>query len=646
MSSGAANPESAEIAKANVPPVPESLDEKQPQHFHKDETLHTSDSDISADLLVGPNGEQYPTDEELKTLRRTQGHVPMIIYTIGIIECCERFAYYGTIVVFNNYINWPLPEGSKTGAGGTDGQAGALGYGTQAATGLTLFSSFFSYVTPMLGGWLADTYWGRYKTINVAIGLATFGHIIILISAIPGVIEKSTTAMGIFCLGLIFFGMGVGFFKCNISPLVAEQYEMEHPRAVVFTEKSGERVIHDPVMTIARIYMRYYFLINVGALAGQISMIFYLEKYVGFWLAYLLPTILFLFTPAIMIFCRKRYVKRPPTGSVLSKSFHLLGFALKRNWSFNPKKLLNRVRSDAFWESAKPSNVAVKPSWMTFDDAWVDEICRGLSACAVFVFLPIYWLSYSQMTNNLVTQAGTLKLNGLPNDLVQNLDPIALLILIPICDKFVYPLLLRAGIRFTPLKKITAGFGVGSASMVVAALIQHYIYVKSPCGKHATNGDCIAERGPPDLSVWVQTPAYVLIALAEIFTSITGLEYAFTKAPKNMRSFITGLFWFTNAFSSAIGQAFVPLAKDPLFIWLYVIIACLSFVAMFVFWFTFKKLDAEEDALNALPESTYKGRKGSVVDVDVEALRQEQIRQDKIRKAQGLARGSVDVSSK
>ncbi|EHY58085.1 putative peptide transporter ptr2 [Exophiala dermatitidis] len=641
MSAGAATLESAEIASAHAPPID---DEKGLQDFNKHGTLQSSDSEIISDVLVGPNGERYPTDEELRTLRRTQGHVPWIIYTIAFVELCERFAYYGTIIVFTNYINWPLPPGSKTGRAGTHGQAGALGYGSQAATGLTLFSQFWSYVMPLVGGYMADTYWGRYKTINVAIGVATLGHIIILISSVPGVIEHSDVAIGVFSLGLIFFGIGVGFFKCNVSPLIAEQYESAHPRPVVFTEKSGEKVIHDPVMTISRIYVRFYFFINVGALAGQISMSLLPEKYVGFWLAYLLPTVLFLITPFVMIWCRNKYVKRPPTGSVLSKSARLVGFAMKRNWTANPKKMIARMGTDEFWNSVKPSNVASKPKWMTFDDAWVDEVRRGISACAVFTFIPIYWLSYSQMTNNLVTQAGTMKLNGLPNDLVQNLDPIALLIFIPICDKLIYPALARAGIRFTPIKKLTAGFGLGSLSMVVAALIQHYIYVYAPCGKHATDAECIADLGPPDMTVWIQTPAYVLIAFAEIFTSITGLEYAFTKAPKNMRSFVTGLWFFTNAFSSALGQAFVPLAKDPLFTWLYTIIACLSFVAMILVWFLFRDLDRREDALNALPESTYKGRKGTVV--DVEALRQEQLRQDKIRRAQGLTVGTGGATHK
>lgn len=98
-----------------------------------------------------------------------------------------------------------------------------------------------------------------------------------------------------------------------------------------------------------------------------------------------------------------------------------------------------------------------------------------------------------------------------------------------------------------------------------------------------------------------------------------------------MRSFVTGLYWFTNAFSSAIAQAFVLLAVDPLLTWGYTAIACITFVGMVVFWLCFRKLDLEEDALNALPESAYKRRKNTVV--DMEALREEQTHQGKIRKS-------------
>lgn len=79
-------------------------------------------------------------------------------------------------------------------------------------------------------------------------------------------------ALASFILGLILFGAGVGLFKCCISPLIAEQYEASHPRATIRVEPNGERVIVDPGITYSRIYMRYYLLINVGALVGQVSM--------------------------------------------------------------------------------------------------------------------------------------------------------------------------------------------------------------------------------------------------------------------------------------------------------------------------------------------------------------------------------------
>ena len=187
----------------------------------------------------------------------------------------------------------------------------------------------------LLGGYLADTYWGRFRTINYAIVVATFGHIILIIAALPPVIANNGGALGAFIIGLIFFGVGVGWFKCNISPMIAEQYEQENPRQTIKVLPSGERVIVDPNMTISRIYMRYYMLINVGALVGQISMV-YAEKYVGFWLSFLLPTIMFLFCPLVMLLCRKRYVRHPPTYSVLSRSLHLLSMAMSHCWSWNP----------------------------------------------------------------------------------------------------------------------------------------------------------------------------------------------------------------------------------------------------------------------------------------------------------------------
>lgn len=168
---------------------------------------------------------------------------------------------------------------------------------------------------------------------------------------------------------------------------------------------------------------------------------------------------------------------------------------------------------------------------MTFDDQWVDEVARGLKACGVFCWFPIYckfrgyhsprdrlvlthafqwWLglTYNQLNNNLTSQAATMTTNGLPNDVLSNLDPFALIIFIPICDLIIYPALRRGGINFSALKKITAGFATGAMSMIWATVLQHYIYKTNPCGTAAsTCVDSAKNVLVSPLNVWIQTGA-------------------------------------------------------------------------------------------------------------------------------------------
>lgn len=201
-----------------------------------------------------------------------------------------------------------------------------------------------------------------------------------------------------------------------------------------------------------------------------------------------------------------------------------------------------------------------------------------------------------------------MKRNGVPNDILSNLNPFSLLIFIPLNDFFIYPAARKAGIKITPIRKITTGFYVGCAAMVWAAVTQYYIYKKSVCGYNASGEMFSEELGemvqcpPVDISVWAQTGSYVLIALAEVYASITSLEYAYSKAPKNMRSMVQAIALFMTSFSAAIGQALVGLASDPLLIWNYAVVAILAFIAGTCFYFQFRDLDIHEDDSNELPE--------------------------------------------
>jgi len=175
----------------------------------------------------------------------------------------------------------------------------------------------------------------------------------------------------------------------------------------------------------------------------------YSEHFVGFWLSFTLPTICYLICPIVLWYFKKSYTLAPPTGSVLPKAWKLVRLAFKGRGSWNPTTFKKNMRDPAFWEVVKPSAIRARgetvPEWMTFDDEWVDEVRRGLLACKVFLWYPLYWLAYNQMMNNLTSQASTMNLGSTPNDIVAKLNPLFIIIVIPIMDFGVYPAIRKMG---------------------------------------------------------------------------------------------------------------------------------------------------------------------------------------------------------
>jgi len=228
----------------------------------------------------------------------------------------------------------------------------------------------------------------KKNTIIISVGIAIVGHIILVASSAPGVLDNHNGTLAAFILGLIIMGAGTGGFKPNISPLVAEQMPIE--RMTVTTDKKGKRVIIDPAATVNRVYNYFYLFINIGALVGQIGMS-YSAYYVGFWLAFLLPTLVFLCCPIVLYTCRNKYIRSPPQGSVLGPALRLWAYAQRGRWSLNPVTTYKNLTHESFWQNVKPSNIPVdrRPSWMTFDDMWVDEVRRGFLACKVFLWYPV-----------------------------------------------------------------------------------------------------------------------------------------------------------------------------------------------------------------------------------------------------------------
>lgn len=214
-----------------------------------------------------------------------------------------------------------------------------------------------------------------------------------------------------------------------------------------------------------------------------------------------------------------------------------------------------------------------------------------------------------QKTLLTLIPAGTMQLHGIPNDIMQNVDPLALIFLIPLFDRLLYPSLRKIGIPFRPITRITWGFVFGALAMAYAAIVQHIIYSSPPC--YSAPLACDTSHLPNEVHVAVQTPAYLFIAVSEIFASITGLEYAFTKAPASLKSFVMSIFLLQSAFGSALGALLAPFAKDPRLVWMYSGLCIATFIAAGFFWKCFKHLNATEESMNTL-----EGKGGKAVGAD------------------------------
>ncbi|KAF2013328.1 peptide transporter PTR2-A [Aaosphaeria arxii CBS 175.79] len=570
-----------------VPEVQPVVDEKHPSNAPG---TATPEKEVYRDAEDESLSGEIPTAEEKKTLRHVGEPLPYAAFLVAIVELCERFTYYGASGLFQNYIARPRD--------GSDGR-GALGMGHQGATGLSTFFQFWCYVTPILGAIIADQYLGKYNTIVIFCFIYLAGLLILTCTSIPSALSHGA-GLGGFVVSIIIIGLGTGGIKSNVAPLIADQYKRR--QMVISTDaKTGERVILDPAITIQRIYMIFYFCINVGSLSLLATP--YMERDVDFWSAFLLCTCVFLVGTLVLVFGRKIYIVRPPQGSVITNAFRVI-------WMM----ITNRNR-----DGAKPSYQAAlgKNANLAWDDHFVEEVKRALIGCQVFCFYPIYWVVYGQFSNNFVTQAGQMEGHGIPNDLMQNFDPIAIIVFLPLMDRFFYPFLRKMNINFPPINRIVVGFWIASLAMAYAAIIQYYIYKAGPCYEHplcdASIVDGVAQGNK--IHIAAQTGAYMLIGISEIFASVTGLEYAYTKAPPSMKSFVQSMYLLTNAFGSAISEALNPVLYDPAIQWMFVGLAVSSFIAGCLMWIIFHHLNETEDEMNALDKdyddpSLHKGVQG------------------------------------
>lgn len=208
------------------------------------------------------------------------------------------------------------------------------------------------------------------------------------------------------------------------------------------------------------------------------------------------------------------------------------------HWAFGVPGVLMAIATFMFW-LGRNRFVHIPPSGMGF---FKEAFSRdGLVALGklipLFAFIAVFWALYDQTGSSWVLQAAKMDLNFMGitwlESQIQAINPILILTFIPIFTFAIYPAVNRF-VPLTPLRKIGTGLFFMAASFALVALVQSWI----DAGERPSIG-------------W-QLLAFVLITAAEVMVSIVGLEFAYTQAPRAMKSWVMSLFFI----SVAVGNYF------------------------------------------------------------------------------------------
>jgi POT family proton-dependent oligopeptide transporter len=210
-------------------------------------------------------------------------------------------------------------------------------------------------------------------------------------------------------------------------------------------------------------------------------------------------------------------------------------------WAFGVPAALMLVASFVFW-SGRYKFAHIPPGGKTFlRDTFNREGLAAIGRIAIlFVFVAVFWSLWDQSGGEWVLQAQhmDLRLLGITwlSSQIQALNAIMILMFIPLFQYAIYPAISRV-FPLTPLRKIGLGLVVTGCSFLVSAWIETRI------------------AGGLRPNIGWQIPAYALLSAGEVMVSITSLEFAYTQAPRTMKSIIMALYLL----SISAGNAFTAL---------------------------------------------------------------------------------------
>ncbi|KAK1981817.1 oligopeptide transporter [Colletotrichum cereale] len=528
----------------------------------------TSDADAQAlDCLP-----RDATDDEIDSLPHVIDKLSPAAWVAALIGASERFAYYCFVSVWQNYMQ---------NERGSHAVPGALGLGQATATAISNGFFIFLFLTPTCFAVVSDVWLGRYKTLLLGLVLSLCGSLVMFATSLPSSLDRGAGLPGLI-VAMVLVGLGVGATKATISPFIGDQYTQKNPQLI--QQKHGGLAVIDNTRTLQFLYNAFYWFTNIASLSSIPAT--FLEKEIGFWTAYLMAVIAAFIAASFLVLFRSRLIKVKAGGNSLPQAVKVMVMAARNGFNLDHAK--NSYQTEA------------RGTPVPWTDKFVEELRRGLHACRVIFCFAFFYLAITQMFNNLISQAGQMQLNGVPNDMLQAMSGVACVIFGPVIQAL-YNLLARRRISFGPMARITVAFIICGGGMAYAAGLQSIIYAAAPC--YDAPRACSASDGgrlPNEVNVWAQLPVYVALAIAEIFGLVTASEYAYSKAPKDTRSIVQAMVQLSACLGSLLAMALSPVSRNPHLVIVYSVIAGVMGLCSALFWWKFRKYDKMDRELKNL----------------------------------------------
>ncbi|XP_065096249.1 solute carrier family 15 member 1b [Paramisgurnus dabryanus] len=367
---------------------------------------------------------------------------PISIFFIVVNEFCERFSYYGMRAVLVLYFRY------------------FLRWDDDLAT--TIYHTFVAlcYLTPILGAIIADSWLGKFKTIVYLSIVYCIGQVVMAVSSINDITDSDrdgnpdniTLHVVLSMLGLLLIALGTGGIKPCVAAFGGDQFQdhQEKQRSTFFSI--------------------FYLSINAGSLLSTLITPILRSQTCGihsqqkcYPLAFGVPAALMVVALIVFILGRGMYVMDTPKGNILLQVVKCIGFALKNRF----QKRGNQYPKREHWMDWAEEK---------YDKLLIAQVKMVLKVLFLYIPLPMFWALFDQQGSRWTLQATTMNGNFggfiIQPDQMQIVNPILIVIMVPIMDNLVYPLIKMCHINFTPLRRITVGMLMAALAFVAAALLQ------------------------------------------------------------------------------------------------------------------------------------------------------------------------------